>query len=54
MLEYSIVSYAGTVLGSFDGTKDEGSTLGVSSGYTEGEPLGSEEGMVPEIGEVYL
>ena len=37
-------------MGSFDGTKYEGSTLRVSPGYTEGEALGSEEGMVPGTG----
>ena len=52
MLEDSLGSYDGTVLGSFDGTKYEGSTLGLSPGYTEGEALGSEEGMVPGTGEV--
>ena len=52
MLEYSLGSYYGTELGSFDGTKDEVSTLGVSPGYTEGEVLGYEEGMVPGTGEV--
>ena len=52
MLEDSLGSYDGTVLGSFDVTKDEGSTLGVSPGYTEGEVLGSEEVMVPGTGEV--
>ena len=42
MLEDSLGSYDGTVLGYFDVTKDEGSTLGVSPGYTEGEVLESE------------
>ena len=42
MLEESLGSYYGTVLGSFDGTKDEGSTLVVSPGYTECEVLDSE------------
>ena len=41
-------------MGSFDATKNEVSTLGVSPGYTEGEALGSEEGMLPGTGEVYL
>ena len=51
MLEDSLGSYDRTVLGSFDVTKDEGSTLGVSPGFTEGEVLGSEEGMVHGTGE---
>ena len=42
MLEDSLGSYNGTVLGYFDGTKYEGSTMVVSPGYTEGEVLGSE------------
>ena len=52
MLEDSLGSYNVTVLGSFDGTKYEGSTLGVSPVYTEGEVLVSEEGIVPRTGEV--
>ena len=52
MLKNSLGSYNGTVLGSFDETKYEGSTLGVSPGYTDGEALGYEEGMAPGTGEV--
>ena len=52
MLEDSFGSYDGNALGSFDGTKDEGSTLVISPRYTDGEALGSEEGMVPGTGEV--
>ena len=52
MIEDSLGSYAETVMVSFEGTKDEGSTLGVSPGYIEGEALGSEEGMVPGTDEV--
>ena len=52
MIEESLGSFDGTVLDSFDRTKDEGSTLRVSYVYTEGGVLGSEEGMVPGTGEV--
>ena len=52
LLEYSLGLYDGTVLGSFDETKDELSTMGLSPGYTEGEALGSEEGMVTGSGEI--
>ena len=52
MIEESIGSCDGTVMGSFDGTNDEGSALGISPGYTEVEALGSKEGMVPGTGEV--
>ena len=41
-------------MGSFDGTKDEDSTLGISLGYTEGLIIGSELCMLPGTGEVYL
>ena len=55
MLKESLESYDGTALGSFDVNKYgiiEGSTLGVSPDYTEGEALGSEEGMVIGTGKV--
>ena len=42
MLGDSLGSYDGTVLGSFDGTKYEGSTLVVSPENTEGKVLGYE------------
>ena len=42
LLEDSLGSYDGTVLGSFDGTKYEGSTLVVSPENTEGKVLGYE------------
>ena len=54
MLEDSLGSYDVTVMGSFDRTTYEGSTLGLSPGYTEVEAIGSEECMVPETDEVYL
>ena len=53
LLEDSLGSYDRTVLGYFYGNKDEGSTLGVSPGYNEGEALESEEGMVTVTGEVF-
>ena len=53
-LETLFGSYDGIVPGLCDRTKNEVSTLGLSPGYTEGWKLGSEEGMVPGTGEVYL
>ena len=58
-LMVSMMSHLGVIdfeniLGSFDGTKNEGSTMGVSPRYTEGDVLVSEEVIVPGTGELYL